>query len=103
MNLKKLRIENSKNQYEIAQLLNVANSTYNGYERETSEPNLETLKKLADYYNVSLDFLVGREWQNDFGYLNPEQTSAINLLKELNQINLIKAVAYMSGLLASQN
>ena len=102
MNLKKLRIENSKNQYEIAQLLNVANSTYNGYERETSEPNLETLKKLADY-NVSLDYLVGREWQNDIGYLSPEQASAINLLKKLNQMNLIKTISYMAGLLASQN
>lgn len=103
MNLKKLRLEKGKTQSEMAHFLNVANGTYNTYETGKFEPKIETLKVLADYYNVSLDYLVGREWQNDFGYLSLEQTNAINLLKELNQINLIKAVAYMSGLLASQN
>lgn len=64
MKLKELRKEKKQTQDDIAKLLNVAHSTYNGYEKETSEPTIETLKKLADYYNVSLDYLVGRSFNS---------------------------------------
>ena len=102
MNLKKLRIENAKNQYEIAKILNVANSTYNGYEKETSEPNIDTLIKLANYYNVSLDYLVGRSFNNEIGYLTEEQRTCIDVITKLNQLNLMKATSYILGLLATQ-
>lgn len=58
-----LRFFRKKNQYtqiEISKILNIKQSTYSGYENNTSEPDLETLFKLADLYVVSLDLLVGR-------------------------------------------
>ena len=57
MKLKELRKENKLKQKQVAEYLNVAESTYRGYENETSEPPIETLKKIADYYHVTLDFL----------------------------------------------
>ncbi len=70
MNLYRLRKENQKTQQELANYLNIARATYNGYELEKFEPNIEALKKLADYYHVSLDYLVGRQFGKDLGYIN---------------------------------
>ena len=102
MKLKELRKEKKQTQDDIAKLLNVAHSTYNGYEKETSEPTIETLKKLADYYNVSLDYLVGRSFNNDIGYLTEEQRYCTQNILKLNQMNLMKATSYILGLLATQ-
>lgn len=58
--LKKLRKSRGFEAQYIAKLLNVAKSTYSGYENNKSVPNYETLKKLADIFNVSTDYLLGR-------------------------------------------
>lgn len=58
--LKELRIKNKFSQREISEKLNIAQTTYAGYETGNHEPNLKTLKALADLYGVSLDYLTGR-------------------------------------------
>lgn len=102
MRLKELRKEKKLTQAEISKILNVAPTTYNGYETEKFEPTIETLCILADYYGVTLDYLIGRNYTNDIGYLNDQQKTAIELAKQLNQANLNQAIAYMSGLLVNQ-
>lgn len=59
-NLKYLRIQHGKTQKDIANELGVATNTYTQYETNYRQPDIETLVKLADYYLVSLDILVGR-------------------------------------------
>ena len=103
MRLKELRKENGKTQDEISKFLNIAKSTYCGYELKTSEPTLDTLCKLADYYNVSLDYLIGRNFQNEVGYLSNEDKEIIFNIKKLNNTNKIKAVSFIMGLLAVQD
>lgn len=44
----------------VAIELGIPYTTYISYEKETREPNSETLIKLADYFNCSIDYLVGR-------------------------------------------
>ena len=56
-----LREDNDKTQKEIAQLLNMQVTVYQRYERGERELPLWAAIKLADYYHVSLDYLVGRE------------------------------------------
>lgn len=102
MNLLKLRKAKKISQQDLAKTLNVTQATYGRYELEVTEPNIDTLCKLADYYNVTLDYLVGRNYLNDIGYLTDTQKSAVELIKSLNELNLAKAVAYMSGLYVSQ-
>ena len=102
MNLKYLRKEFNKTQKDIAELLKTKTNNYTRYELEQVEPSINTLKILADYYNVSLDFLVGREYNNNIGYLTEEQRSTIKLITKLNELNLMKANSYISGLLANQ-
>ncbi len=59
-NLKLLRTENKLRQEDIAEKLSIARQTYSSWETGERTPDIENLIKLADFYNVSLDFLVGR-------------------------------------------
>lgn len=102
MRLKELRKEKKLTQIEISKILNVAPTTYLGYEKEKYQPPIELLCQLADYYGVTLDYLIGRNYANDIGYLNDQQKTAIELARQLNQANLNQAIAYMSGLLVNQ-
>lgn len=58
--LKKLRKEKGIEAQYIAKQINVSKSTYSYYENNKSEPNFETLKKLADIFNCTTDYLLGR-------------------------------------------
>lgn len=102
MNLKALRKEHKLSQTEIAKILNIVQATYNGYETGKYEPSIETLCKLADYYNVSLDYLVGRERVNDIGYLTPEQTTLVKVIKKLNQQNIFILTGRAMAMLDNQ-
>lgn len=64
MKLKELRNKTGITQKEMAKVLNVAHTTYNGYELGKISPDVKMLIKLADYFNVSIDELVGRETEN---------------------------------------
>ena len=50
-----------KTQAQIAKILNMQTTVYQRYERGERELPLWAAIKLADYYKVSLDYLVGRE------------------------------------------
>ncbi len=63
MRLRDLREDNDITQNQIALILNVKQNTYSQYENGKREVPIDVLWKLADYYNVSIDYLVGR--QND--------------------------------------
>ena len=102
MNLQKLRKEKKITQEDLARMLNVSRATYNGYELEKYEPNIETLCKLADYYNVSLDCLVGRNRVGDVGYLTPAQLTAVKIIQRLNQQNLLLLTGRAMAMLEAQ-
>ena len=61
MRLKDLREDHDLKQSDVAKILNVSQVSYGRYELGTSEPTIDSLVKLADFYNVSLDYLVGRD------------------------------------------
>lgn len=58
--LKELRIKNNLTQTQVANKINISQRAYSFYETGQREPNIDTLIKLADIYNTSLDILVGR-------------------------------------------
>ena len=63
--LQELREDRNISRKELAAFLNVSVSTLGMYEQGRREPNIDMLIKLADYFNVSLDFLVGRSADNE--------------------------------------
>lgn len=44
----------------VANLIGVARPTYTAYENGTKEPPIDTINKIADTFNVSIDYLQGR-------------------------------------------
>lgn len=60
--IRDFREDSDKTQKDIAVLLNMQLTVYQRYERGERELPLWAAIKLADYYNVSLDTLVGREF-----------------------------------------
>lgn len=61
MRLRELRQISKKTQSELAAYLNVSRQCYNNYELNNREPNHETLILLADYFDVSVDYLLERD------------------------------------------
>ncbi|WP_404988408.1 helix-turn-helix domain-containing protein [Clostridium culturomicium] len=57
--LKSLRDEREIMQKEVAAYLNISTSAYGFYEQDKRTPTPEVLSKLADFYNVSVDYLLG--------------------------------------------
>lgn len=62
-NLKYAREKSGMSQKEVSELAGVAKSTYSLYESGNREPNVQTIKKLADILQVSADELLGIEEQ----------------------------------------
>lgn len=65
ISLKKLRISNNETQNDLANFLGVSRTTYLKYENGLHEPSFETLTKLADHFNVSVDYLLGKTNQKE--------------------------------------
>lgn len=59
-NIRNLREDNDKKQIELAEYLNIRQTTYSKYELGKINIPIEVFIKLADYYDVSIDYLVGR-------------------------------------------
>lgn len=59
--IRELREDNDKKQLELASYLNIKSNTYSDYERGKINVPIEQLIKIADFYDVSLDYLVGRD------------------------------------------
>ena len=58
--LKQLRTEKKLRQVDIAEHLGVSRTTYTQYETDASEPDNDTLVSIANFFDVSADYLLGR-------------------------------------------
>lgn len=87
--LKDLRESRKLTQLEVADKLNIENSTISGYERNVTTPSLDVLKKLALFYNVSADYLLGitdREIIHLDDFTEAGKRSVVRLINELKII-----------------
>ncbi len=55
-----LRKEYGYTQRQVAQMLGISQPSYIRYENGTAQPSLESLSALADIFDVSADYLIGR-------------------------------------------
>lgn len=79
--LQELREDRNISRKELAAYLNISVSTLGMYEQGRREPNIDMLIMLADYFNVSLDFLVGRSADNE------ERKNMLEALRLKNKID----------------
>jgi len=59
-NLKALRKEKGVSQQQLADVILMSQQSVNKYENHDVEPDIKTLIRIAEYFDVSLDYLVGR-------------------------------------------
>jgi transcriptional regulator with XRE-family HTH domain len=62
--IRTLRLQKNIPQNDLAQILGVSKSTMSNYERNYSTPDPDLLVKIADYFNVSIDYLFDYELYN---------------------------------------
>lgn len=63
--LKLIREEKNINQIELAKILNIGNTTVSQWESGKRQPDYATLIKIADYFHISIDWLLGRTDQRE--------------------------------------
>ncbi len=59
--LKELRMENNESQQDLGRVLNMSKMAISHWESGHSEPSIAQLILIADHYEVSVDYLIGRE------------------------------------------
>ena len=63
MRLRELRLERNMSQQRLAMELSMTQNTISRYENGEREPGIKELMRIADYFNVSLDYLLERSEQ----------------------------------------
>ena len=58
LRLKELRERDKISQTELAEILHLSQRTISSYENEINEPDIETLKKMAKHFRVTVDYLI---------------------------------------------
>lgn len=58
--LEELRRRKGVRQEDVADYLNIARPTYTQYENNKRRPDIDTLKKIADFFDCSTDYLLGK-------------------------------------------
>lgn len=80
--LRDLRESKNITQTELAKNLNMTQGAYTRYENNARQPDYETLKKIANYFNVSIDYLLSNE--ND----KTVEQEAILLKNEMDKMGI---------------
>lgn len=78
-NIKKIRESLQLTQVKVANDLKLSRQVYNFYENGKRNPDMQTLIKIADYYGVSIDYLLGRT-----NVIKPENIDEDDLLSKIN-------------------
>lgn len=85
--LRELRMEKKMLQKEMADILNVSCGTISNYEKNVHFPDGHTLCKIADYFGVSIDYLMGRtSLRHSLEILNQEISDGYPLSQLVNKI-----------------
>ena len=79
--LRELRQNKGLPQSQLADALNISKSAISMYELGKREPDLETLEGIADFFNVDINYLIGKE-DGSMYYLAPE---AAEIAQEVQQ------------------
>lgn len=85
-NLQILRESNGLPQRKISVDLGITQQAYSRYERGDREPDLEMLCKLADYFGVSVDYLIGHESVKNPIMERPLSDIAENFIREFGEL-----------------
>jgi len=89
-NIKKLRLARGLNQVEFAKILSVTKQCVSNWENDNVVPSIDMLCKIADFFGVSTDYLLGRSEKRviEVSNLTDEQASHImSIVNDLEKLN----------------
>lgn len=104
-NLRALRKQNNLTIAQVAEKLNLPFETYRSYEAGKNQADYETLVKLADFFGVTVDYLLGREEEKNlierppYEITDKQLIDFIKLYKVMTEIQKAQVLGYVIGLL----
>ena len=98
MKLKELRLNKNLTQTQLAKEFKVTQKTIANYETGTTQPTFDILIKIANYFNVSLDYLLENQASNliDMSEFSDEKKELLNLIvtQDNKTCNRLHAVVF---------
>ena len=99
--LKELRKRKDITQAELARILGITQQAVARWERNKSTPDIGTLEQLANYFNVSTDYLLGWVPRKEEIY-NEDEIKIMREYRELNELNRRQISNMISAFLVQQ-
>lgn len=111
-NLKDLRKEFGLSQKQMAEKLSISQQTYSDYEKGKTEPTIDTLIKISEFFKVSIEYLLGLE--DDFGIrvdskelikrpdydiTDKQLTDFMKLFKVMTEVQKAQVLGFVIGML----
>lgn len=103
-----LRSERGLTQRALSQTLKIATSTISMYEQENREPDLAIIIKIAEHFNVSVDFLLGvtnerGRYGNNLLISSDDERSLLETYRALDNVGRGEVRGYILGYAAKAN
>lgn len=102
LRLKNLREEKKISQQKLALELNISQASISKYEKGLAEPDIPMLCTMAEYFHVSVDYLIGRAAQRELPSSRPLEDRELSLVRHFNTLSTHqkeKVEMYILGLL----
>ena len=97
--LKELRKKNNLFQQDVAEALHMSSSTYSNYEKGNAEPDIATIKALADFFHTTTDNLLEHNvpYLLDKSTLTPKQKQLVERVCTLDDNLCDRIQSYIQG------
>ena len=99
-NLRNLMRQQKITQETLAKQLGLSQASIYKYLEDKAEPNISSLKKMADFFGVTIDFLVGHPTKSSLplNLYSEKQQELLAAIKNLNDEECLKILGYIDGL-----
>lgn len=98
MRLKELMKKTKTKRETMANVLQIPKATLDNYIAERRQPDIETIKKIANYFNVSLDYLLNLEET-----ANKQQSELMQITNGMSEDDINKIIGYAESLKQKEN
>lgn len=104
MRLRELRAKFKISQTKLAKQVNISQKSISNYENGISDPDINTLKQLADYFHVTIDYLVEHEvpYLIDKSAWPESKRELLNMIAELDDFESEKIKGIIVGYTQAQ-
>jgi len=97
--LRALRLQRKISQEEVARHIGITRSAYSHYEINNRQPVYETMIKLAAYFNVSLDYIIGGTSPPPGHPVSSDDRELLSLLQDMSQEQREKSINLITDLM----